>query len=332
MHPAFSVILFTTLSGSGLGLWFWLGLRIATRGWPQGYDGFDLACVLITGGVLVVAGVLASLWHLGKPARIWRAFSQWQSSWMSREGVLAVVCCALAIVLILIAISAPGRPLLDPLRPFGGLPPEPPSDAAVLWMRIAAAALAPLAAATVFATAMIYASLKPIPAWRHPLVVVSYLLFAAVGGALLFAPFAETLVDDHSWVGAGIVIGAIALWLVKRRYWRDIDRDPLPLDTGDAVGLPGRSVSSFERPHTESNYLTREMGFVVARKHARKLRTIAVVLFAVIPALCALPVWLLPHGDVTPLLWVAAVSFQLGAVVERWLFFAEAKHLVTLYY
>lgn len=30
MHPAFSVILFTTLSGSGLGLWFWLALRIAT--------------------------------------------------------------------------------------------------------------------------------------------------------------------------------------------------------------------------------------------------------------------------------------------------------------
>ena len=29
MHPAFSVILFTTLSGAGFGLWAWLGLRIA---------------------------------------------------------------------------------------------------------------------------------------------------------------------------------------------------------------------------------------------------------------------------------------------------------------
>lgn len=329
MHPAFSVILFTTLSGSGLGLWFWLALRIAARGWPYWYSGFDVASGLIAGGVLVVAGVLASLWHLGKPARVWRAFSQWRSSWMSREGVLAVVCCALAIVLILIAIGSTSEPSPGS---FGGIPPMPPSDATMFWMRIAAATLAPLAAATVIATAMIYASLKPIPAWRHPLVVVSYLLFAAVGGALLFGPFAGTMLDDPSWIGAGIVIGATALWRIKRRYWRDIDRTPLPQDTGDAVGLPGRRVSSFERPHTESNYLTREMGFVIARKHANKLRTISVVLFALVPVLCALPVWLLPRGDATELLWLGALSFQLGALVERWLFFAEARHLVTLYY
>ena len=29
MNPAFSVLIFTTLSGAGLGLWAWLGLRIA---------------------------------------------------------------------------------------------------------------------------------------------------------------------------------------------------------------------------------------------------------------------------------------------------------------
>lgn len=310
MHPAFSVLFFTTLSGTGFGLWFWLALRIALGGKPEWFDGLGWMFGLIAGAVLVAIGVIASLWHLGKPARVWRAFSQWRSSWMSREGVAAIACFAAAAILF-----------------------------AVMWLsgggwaaRVAAGTLAIGCVVAVYSTAMIYASLKPIPAWRHALVVPGYLLFAALGGGLLFGPFAGTTLDAPNMVGAGIVLGAIALWLVKRAYWRAIDRDPLPLDTGDAVGLPGRKVSTFERPHTESNYLTREMGFVVARRHAKKLRMISVVLFALIPALCALPVWLLPHGDATALLWVGALSFQLGAFVERWLFFAEAKHLVMLYY
>lgn len=310
MHPAFSVLFFTTLSGTGFGLWFWLALRIAVGDKPEWFDGLGWMFGLIAGAVLVAVGVIASLWHLGKPARVWRAFSQWRSSWMSREGVFAIACFGAAKVLFALMWWS-----------GGGWP-----------TRVAAGTLAIGCIVAVYSTAMIYASLKPIPAWRQPLVVPGYLLFAAMGGGLLFGPFAGTTLDAPNMVGAGIVIGAIALWLIKRAYWRAIDRDPLPLDTGDAVGLPGRKVSTFERPHTESNYLTREMGFVVARRHAKKLRMISVVLFALIPALCALPVWLLPHGDATALLWVGAVSFQLGAFVERWLFFAEAKHLVMLYY
>jgi sulfite dehydrogenase (quinone) subunit SoeC len=314
MNPAFSVIFFTTLSGTGFGLWFWIALRIAVGDKPEWFDGLGWVMGLFAGAALVVVGIVASLWHLGKPRRVWRAFSQWRSSWMSREGLLAFATFACASLVVLIQ----------------SVWIELPNEA--LYIRITAALLALLCAATVFATAMIYASLVPIPAWRHSLVVPAYLLFAAVGGGLLFGPFAGTTLDAPNMVGAGVVIGATALWRVKRRYWRDIDRAPLPQTTGDAVGLPDRSVTSFEPPHTEANYLTREMGFVVARKHARKLRTIAVMLFAGVPILCALPHWLLPHGDVTALLWIGAVSFQLGALVERWLFFAEAKHLVTLYY
>lgn len=310
MNPAFSVIVFTTLTGTGFGLWFWIALRIALGDRPQWFDGLGWMLGLLAAAALVATGVIASLWHLGKPARVWRAFSQWRSSWMSREGVFAVASVAAAAAL------------------FATQWLQGPAWAT----RATAALLAVLCVLAVFSTAMIYASLKPIPAWRHRLVVPAYLLFAALGGGLLFGPFAGTTLDAPNLVGAGIVAGAIALWLVKRRYWRDLDRDALPQTRGDAVGLPDRDVTVFERPHTESNYLTREMGFVVARRHAKRLRAISTLLFALVPALCALPVWLLPHGDATPLLWVGAVSFQVGALVERWLFFAEAKHLVTLYY
>jgi DMSO reductase anchor subunit len=188
--------------------------------------------------------------------------------------------------------------------------------------------------ATVACTAMIYASLKPIPAWRHALVLPGYLLFALLGGGLAYAALralAGMAIDND--IGVAAMAGCFGLWRMKRRYWKDIDRGVMPATRASAFGLPAdRSVRVFEHPHTEANYLTKEMGFVLARKHSRKLRIIAVVLFADVPALCALPVWLLPHVDAAPWLAVAALSALLGAFVERWLFFAEARHVVTLYY
>ena len=123
------------------------------------------------------------------------------------------------------------------------------------------------------------------------------------------------------------------LWLLKARAWGYVDEGRAPVSRNSALGLPhSRPVQVFERPHTEANYLLKEMGFVLARKHARVLRLAAVLLFAIVPALLVLPVWLLPHLDTGPWLLGAALSALAGAFVERWLFFAQARHLVTLYY
>ena len=101
MNPAFSVLIFTTLSGAGLGLWAWLGLRIALGEPPRDFQALGWILLLFHAGVAVAVGLLASFWHLGKPLRAWRAFSQWRTSWLSREGVLAVAtfiprapCCS----------------------------------------------------------------------------------------------------------------------------------------------------------------------------------------------------------------------------------------------
>ena len=167
MNPAFSVIVFTTLSGAGLGLWCWLGLRIAFGGPPGLYEGIGWAIGLLVAAILVAAGLASSFLHLGKPARAWRAFSQWRTSWLSREGVLAVACF-LAMGAVFLASRS-------------GMPP--------LALRLAAALLALLALATVYSTAMIYASLRPIPAWSHRLVVPAYFGFALMQGALLLPTF-----------------------------------------------------------------------------------------------------------------------------------------------
>jgi DMSO reductase anchor subunit len=312
MNPAFSVLIFTTLSGAGFGLWAWLGLRIAFGGAPVEFQGLGWILLLFWAGVAAAAGLFASFWHLGKPLRAWRAFSQWRTSWLSREGVLAVACFIPAAWLLLLLTQ----------RTSIGITPA---------MRIIAGLLAATSLATVACTAMIYASLKPIPAWRHRLVVPGYLLFALLTGGLpmLLSGWIGARGFDGAlpWLLAAI---ALALFALKQAYWRDIDRAHLPQARGDAIGLPARKASVFERPHTEANYITREMAFAVARRHASLLRIASVLLFAGVPLLC-LFAWHHTAGAGWPLP-LATGSALLGAFVERWLFFAQARHLVTLYY
>ena len=312
MHPAFSVIFFTTLSGAGYGLWFWLALwQLGSRAGDGGVSAQVIGLAL--GLVLVSAGLLSSTLHLGKPLRAWRAFSQWRSSWLSREGVLAVL--AYLPVLALLGMLLAHGPLLARLGPPA-------------WV-----ALMLLALATVACTAMIYVSLQTIPAWSHPLVLPVYLGFALQVGGLLAAAMISLQAGVGNLVGLAILLLSFALWRLKKRYWQEIDLRQLPATRTSALGLPAdRSVKVFEHPHTEANYLTLEMGFVLARKHSRKLRAMAIVLFAGIPALCALPLWLLPHFAAAPWLCLAALSALLGSMVERWLFFAEARHVLMLYY
>jgi DMSO reductase anchor subunit len=317
MNPAFSVIFFTTLSGAGYGLLAWSAVAIllgASRPLP-------LLVAIALALVLVTVGLLSSTLHLGKPLRAWRAFSQWRTSWLSREGVMAVLTYVPALVLLSMLL-----PRMSGTHSAGDLA-RPNMGSVVVCVLLIACALV-----TVHCTAMIYASLKPIPAWRHRLVPSVYLLFALLTGGLLLAAIAalagEPLGARPAFLAAVI---AMALWLLKRLYWRDIDA-PLPARRGDAIGLPQRSATVFERPHTEANYITREMAFVVARRHSQRLRLLAVLLFAMLPILLVLPMCWSLHVAPAPPFALAALAALAGAFVERWLFFAEAKHMVTLYY
>lgn len=319
MHPALSVIFFTTLSGAGFGLLLWLGISILLlHGSSSAMQSLHALQVwtLILGLALSTVGLLSSLAHLGKPQRAWRALSQWRTSWLSREGVLALAT-------MLPAIAMGGLLLFV----------EPGADRAVM-LGASGLLLAALSLATVACTAMIYASLPPIPAWRHPLVLPVYILFAIVTGlALLFVLMAILLPAGRDARAMLVILSVLSVLVVAAKwlYWHGIDRSPLPASKGAAVGLPDREVSVFERPHTEQNFITREMAFVVARRHATRLRWAATGLLAGTPLLALA---LLSAGIVgpAPSLAITAAGLVAGTFVERWLFFAQARHVVTLYY
>jgi DMSO reductase anchor subunit len=276
---------------------------------------FTLPAFVIAFG-LVTAGLLSSLLHLGHPERFLKALTQWRSSWLSREGVLAIFTYgpaglfALGWLFVVVEPSAPG-----------------------VAMHLLAAVTALLCVATVFSTSMIYASLKPIPQWFRRDVPLGYLALSLATGALTINALGALTGSTTHLVPTVASAAVLVAFFVKARYWRGLGNATPVMTAASATGLDvGVRVRSLDLPHTEPNYLQKEMGFRVARKHARKLRRVVYVAGLGVPLL-AVAISFGVDGHVNAgLAIVAALSGHLGVVVERWLFFAEATHTVTLYY
>lgn len=310
MHPAFSVIIFTTASGLGYGLLAVLGVAAALGVVPAerwlGFTGLGLALGLIT------FGLLSSTFHLGHPERAWRAMSQWRSSWLSREGAAALVTYVPA------ALFGIGWVFLERNDGFWAL--------CGLLSAIGAAL-------TVYCTGMIYASLAAIPRWHHALVTPVYLALALMTGVI----WADALLRlfGYELIGTNLlaVIAILLAWLLKAAYWRATDA-AAPVSTAEtATGLGGLGrVRLLDAPHTEVNYLQQEMGYRVARKHASRLRSLTLFFAFALPLLLTVLVLLLTPPVANALAVIAALSTGLGVVIERWLFFAQAQHVVQLYY
>lgn len=288
MHPAPSVILFTVLSGMGFGLlaFLGLGLPIPSPGWLAFLHwglGYGLA----------VGGLAASTFHLGNPKRALKAFSQWQTSWLSREAWTSV-----ATLLILAPVA---------LSDWLGLG----------WSRALGPVGAVMAIATIITTSMIYAQMKAVPRWNSPTTPALFLSFMATGGAILSGNASLALIFC-------VILAAVLITAFKIG---DTAFAKAAQTIGTATGLNQiGEVTVFEQPHTSPNYLMREMIHIVGRKHARKLRLIAVGLSAILPFLLLL----LPASP--PLFALIAALHLTGAAAARWLFFAEAEHVVGLYY
>jgi len=272
MHPAPSVILFSTLSGMGFGLLAFLGFGLPA---PTGFGAFIWFTIAY---LLAVGGLIASTFHLGHPERAMKAFKQWRSSVFleTRLTLLGYIGAALSI-------------------------------------------------GTVFTTAMIYTQIKTVPRWHNLTTPAMFLSLCVAGGALL----------------AGQVSLAIPLLilaaLAQLAHWIVGDKALANSGTaiGTATGLAARGeVRAFEPPHTGTNYLLKEFVYVLGRKHAAKLRVLAMLLMVVIPvgALALTQMESLTGMTTHLLAALAVISHLIGVFAARWLFFAQAEHVVGLYY
>ena len=310
MHPAPSIILFTTASGAGYGLLFLLAMTapaelLPARRW------FGLAALMMALG-LITLGLIGSLFHLGHPERAWRALSQWRSSWLSREGVAALLTYPPALAFgagwVLAGTTTGLFTLFAPLTALG-------------------------AALTVYCTSMIYASLQPVREWHHPLVPAIYLAFALMTGALLLHALLALVGAPRDWAGILALAATMFAFGLKAAYWWAIAHagpGPTP-ESATGLGALGE-VRMLDPPHTQTNYLLSEMGYRVARRHAARFRLYAWL--SGFAGACLLTLLALLTTGIIALVsaLLAALSGLAGVIIERWLFFAEATHTVTLYY
>ncbi|WP_391483127.1 dimethyl sulfoxide reductase anchor subunit family protein [Nereida sp. NH-UV-3] len=286
MHPAPSIILFTVLSGLGFGLMIFLGLGMPS---PTGLSAFAWFAIAY---ILAVGGIISSTFHLGNPKNILKSFSQWRTSWLSREGCLAVA------TLLVMGVYGAALVFLNMRIPLLGYVGSV------------------LALATVYGTSMIYAQLKTVPRWNHPTTSVMFIAYAVSGGALLAGQVSLAV-----WFLPGAALLQLFIFLTADGRFSAAGST---IASATQLGNIG-SVRQFEPPHTGSNYLMKEMIHVVGRKHALKLQIISVVLLFT-PVLLLL----LPFSHALAL--VAVLAHVAGVIVARWLFFAQAEHVVGLYY
>jgi len=310
MHPAYSVILFTTASGAGYGLLIWLCLLGAGGYLPVerwfGLTSFGLAFGLIT------IGLLSSTFHLGHPERAWRAFSQWRSSWLSREGIAAVITYVPA------GLAAIGWVVYE--------------DISGVW-KLMAVLGALMALVTIVCTAMIYASLRTIRQWHNPLVVPVYVSLGLATGAVLLIMLVSMFGYGAQRLEGMTIVMLLIAAAVKLAYWHRIDNENKSWTIEQATGLTAATtVNQLEAPHTQDNFIQREMGYKVARKHGQKLKLYAIVLAFIAPVIFLGLDSILTGGFSTLLTVLSAISVSIGVVIERWLFFAQAAHVVTLFY
>src|SRR5260370_15368522 len=310
MRPALSIVFFTTASGAGFALLLLIGLAVPLGMLPES-SGFGFVA-LATAFVLAAAGLVSSVFHLGRPERAWRAFSQWRSSWLSREGVMSMATFVPAAVFGIGWI-------------FFGV-----TDGVIGLCGFLAAICA---AVTIVCTGMIYASLKPIHQWHNRWVVPNYFMLGLMAGFLLLDLIVRFWVVRPIAIPLLTLLAILAAWWTKEAYWRFIDTSSAPSTVASATALGSRGRARLlESPHTQDNYLLQEMGFRIARKHRIRLRLIARIAAFALPALLSL-IALLASGPVAiAAAALAVVSARLRLLVERWLFFADAKHTVTIYY
>lgn len=310
MRPDASILLLTISTGFGYGLLAWLGAYSALGRLPTTRTPALIGAGVAVSLILVSIGLVASAFHLGRKARAWRAFGQWRSSWLSREAVASVLTYPVAIA-------------------YGALAWRNGELAGTRVLGVAAFAAS---LGTVYCTAMIYASLKPIRQWHNAHTAPDYLLCAIFSGAVLFAALHTIVFGSPGQTASAAVVLAAALALVaKLAYWHHIDaRKPLAT-LAAAIGLPlGTEAKPLDAPHFTENFILREMGFAIARRHAAKLRRLVLIIGFVLPIAFTVLAGLAlsPGASVTLALLCAA----LGLLLERWLFFAEATHVSALYY
>jgi DMSO reductase anchor subunit len=306
MHPAFSILFFTTLAGAAQGLIVALAVALLC-GVPMGEDFFLQALAL--GEVLLVSGLIASFFHLGHKMRAWRAVLMWRTSWMSREVIVMPAFIGLvAVWWLALALNMQGFVMQV-------LPVVVIVGALGLW----------------YCTAMIYACLRFIREWAHPLTIWNFILIGLSSGAVLACALAASHNEQALLALAGPCALALTL-LAGGVRWLSLRRNAslVPVSTlQSATGISAKHLVQKSMGMSAGAFNTREFFHGASQVVVKNTKWFFIVCLFIAPSVLAL--WAITQN--VPSLWLVITLMQASALIpERWFFFAQAQHPQNLYY
>ena len=307
MHPAFSVIFFTVSSGAGYGLFMLIALANAL-----GLVKMDVSTVFIGGIlalVLITAGLLSSTLHLANPKNAWRAVMRFKTSWLSREGVFAILFYPVALLYLL-----------------GVYITQNQGNALVTFLGLAVVVLA---LATVFSTGMIYGCLKTIRQWNTALTPANYILLGLASGSVLLS-FLLAAAGASAAPMAGVAAGLLLIAAITKAIYYFWVKQVTGPTINTATGFTRAKVRLFDTGNTAGTFLTDEFGYQADATFLRNLKGAVFGLAFIVPLFLML---LMANGHLGWMgAFLAVLSVLAGLGVERWLFFAEARHVIRLYH
>lgn len=309
MHPAFSVIFFTVASGAGYGLFILMAL-----GYILGFVEFDKGVTLVGGLLslaLISAGLLSSTLHLANPKNAWRAFFRFRTSWLAREGVFAVLFYPVALLFLL------GLWVNLEAGVYNGF---------VAFIGVAASLLA---LATLFSTGMIYGCLKTIRQWNTALTPTNYLLLGLATGGVLFV-LVLAWNGKPTLVMASLSLALLTIAAISKAIYYFWVRTVIGPTINTATGFTRAQVRLLDTGHTAGTFLTDEFAYFAPAKLLLALRIMVFVAGFFIPLM--LLGFMVLGSQASGLAFLAMLSSFIGIGAERWLFFAEARHVIRLYH
>lgn len=322
MHPAFSVIFLTTLIGAGQGLFLALytgqlyaAFKLLPTENPTHF--YVLGSLFILN--LLLAGLIASFFHLGRPERAWRSAAMWRTSWLSREVIALPAFMASVAAWGLIHYSA-WNPVVFTFQSTFEI------DLSVLVGAVATF----LCFGLFLCTGMIYACIKQLQEWATPLTVVNYTLFGGASGFMLASAFAAWQGSAQSgFFGVWAIILTVLVFITRAAsLFRNAHlKHKSTLET--AIGIRHAKIEQKAQGSMGGSFNTREYFHGASKRKYKNIKWLFLVLVFPVP-LALVSAGLATQSTV--LLFAAFLVQYVGLLAERWFFFAQANHPQNLYY
>ena len=322
MHPAFSVIFLTTLIGAGQGLFLALFSS-------QLYSEFDLlpgigesnfygigAAIAL---VLLVGGLISSVFHLGHPERAWRSAARWKTSWLSREVIALPTTMAAVFAYALIHLMGMDSVVFK----HGEID---------LNLSLFVGIFGVIVTFVLFlCTAMIYACIKFLQEWSNPLTVINYFLFGTASGFTLATALASYLglKEQTLFLGGWAIALTVVVFITRSASLYRNSRIKHKSSIQSAIGIRHNKIQQKAQGAMGGSFNTREYFHGKTAMFLKSIKLIFMVLVFPVPLILLSSAIASANTEV---LIAAFVIQYIGLIAERWFFFAQANHPQNIYY